>query len=470
MKINYKTKTAAPWSFWLGLLAICLAFAMPSTVQAQCSTGTQYPTTTFTPVNNNLFASINGCNYAGEYAVVAVTLGNVYTFSTCAADGSNVTYDSQLTLRNNANTTTLAYSDDVCGLQSQFTWTATLTGNVRIYLHQYNCATNTTCSTIRVRRTSVAFNPCASFGTFSCGVATATNNTAGNGAWTGYGGPFGTPGQERILTFTPLVTGPHIFVTTNNNQWQDLFWKPAASGCTNIGWTYVDDIFGSATNTITLTAGVPYYIMFDPEGTAAVTGTTTITCPTSCSPPTGLAAVTTGGGTSANISWTAAPGPPANGYQFAVTGSIVPPAVGTAFLGTSTSVGSLTPNTTYYLHVRSNCGGAGFSNWVTISFYTGYCIPSTSSLGEWIQDFSTTGGFTNISNLATGMSANGYGNFTAQSVSQAQGGTINFTSVEPNYPHQFAIWVDWNIVLLCELVKGSTVHSEHPINREQVDL
>ena len=227
MKINYKSKTAAPWSFWLGLLAICLAFAMPSTVQAQCSTGTQYPTTTFTPVNNNLFASINGCNYAGEYAVVAVTLGNVYTFSTCAADGSNVTYDSQLTLRNNANTTTLAYSDDVCGLQSQFTWTATLTGNVRIYLHQYNCATNTTCSTIRVRRTSVAFNPCASFGTFSCGVATATNNTAGNGAWTGYGGPFGTPGQERILTFTPLVTGPHIFVTTNNNQSQDLFCSTA---------------------------------------------------------------------------------------------------------------------------------------------------------------------------------------------------------------------------------------------------
>jgi uncharacterized protein YjdB len=92
--------------------------------------------------------------YAGDYAVVNVTAGNTYEFSTCAANGSNVTYDSELTLLTNAQQL-LAYNDDFCGTQSFVSWVATYTGTVQIHLTEYylgaGCYTNSTPSSIRYR-------------------------------------------------------------------------------------------------------------------------------------------------------------------------------------------------------------------------------------------------------------------------------------------------------------------------------
>ena len=162
--------------------------ALPTGLQAQCTATVLYPSTTFTPTAGAGFQTINSCNYAGEYANVAVTSGDTYVFSTCAAAGSNVTYDSQLTLRTTAGAQ-LGYSDDFCGTQSQITWVATLTGTVRIHLHQYPCATNTTCSTIRVSRTAAG-------GGGGSGCLTAVN------------------GQWPSSTFTPTCTGAPESVTT----------------------------------------------------------------------------------------------------------------------------------------------------------------------------------------------------------------------------------------------------------------
>lgn len=90
--------------------------------------------------------------------------------------------------------------------------------------------------------------------------------------------------------------------------------------------------------------------------------------PSSCFPPTGLTA-TNITMTSADVSWTPPSSGTPTGYEYAVTTSATPPASGTATTGTSASVGSLSPGTLYYLHVRTNCSGA-FSNWATISFGT----------------------------------------------------------------------------------------------------
>ncbi|MFM7661296.1 MAG: Ig-like domain-containing protein [Bacteroidota bacterium] len=140
-----------------------LFFSLFSVRSQGCICTIQWPTAAVTPTT--VWATIATDNWAGDYAVVNVVAGNVYEFSTCAANGSNVTYDSQLTLTNNANAV-LVYSDDYCGSQSYISWTATFTGTVRIHLAEWPCLTNTTNSWIRVRSSAAPpappNNTCAS--------------------------------------------------------------------------------------------------------------------------------------------------------------------------------------------------------------------------------------------------------------------------------------------------------------------
>ena len=53
------------------------------------------------------------CVQGGQYALINVVTGNTYTFSTCGAS-----FDTQITLYNNAGGGSLGYNDDFCGLQS----------------------------------------------------------------------------------------------------------------------------------------------------------------------------------------------------------------------------------------------------------------------------------------------------------------------------------------------------------------
>jgi len=164
--------------------------------------------------------------------------------------------------------------------------------------------------------------------------------------------------------------------------------------------------------------------------------------PPSCSSPGGLAASVTGGGTSANISWNAASPVPSGGYQFAVQTSATPPGSGTAFGGLSTSVGSLTPNTTYYLFVRSDCGGGIYSAWASTTFFTGYC--NVTAAGGTNTDLTnvTMTGITTLNNSSGGA---GYQDFSAvvPTISQAAGLSVNFSLTYVSDPGS-AIYVDWN--------------------------
>jgi len=125
------------------------------------------------------------------------------------------------------------------------------------------------------------YNPCSSITSISaCGSTQSVNIGAGNGLWTGFGGPFLTDGKENLFSFTPTITAAYpITVTNNGTGWIDLFWKNAASGCNSTGWTYVDDISGTATNNVTLTAGVTYYFLLDDEDLNGSTGSISIGCP-----------------------------------------------------------------------------------------------------------------------------------------------------------------------------------------------
>ncbi len=173
--------------------------------------------------------------------------------------------------------------------------------------------------------------------------------------------------------------------------------------------------------------------------------------PPACLPPSAPVATVTST-TTASLSWTAPGTIPANGYEWVVqTSATAPTGAGTAAPATTASATGLIANTTYYLFVRSNCGGS-FSPWVSsVSFYTGYCIISGTSATSFINSFTTTGGSTNINNTASGYSTGGYGDFTAQVVTQQQGAVVSITgSLYTPSDDGLAIWVDWNDNLVFE--------------------
>jgi len=118
---------------------------------------------------------------------------------------------------------------------------------------------------------------------------------------------------------------------------------------------------------------------------------------------------------------------------------------------TSFSLTGLTPDETYYFYVFSyNSDCLGGPNYLNNSPLSGnettdlYCIPYGSNTSNFIRDFSTTGGVANITNLNTGYSTGGYGDFTSNFATQAAGTSINFTADFSGGNHGFGIWVDYN--------------------------
>ncbi|TPD70679.1 GEVED domain-containing protein [Flavobacterium microcysteis] len=73
-----------------------------------------------------------------------------------------------------------------------------------------------------------------------------------------------------------------------------------------------------------------------------------------------------------------------------------------------------------------------------------YCTPSGTGTSYYIKNFSTTGGFLNITNMNTGIGTGGYSNSTTQIVRQAAGGSFNFAATYSSGTYGLAIWVDWN--------------------------
>lgn len=219
------------------------------------------------------------CMYGGEYATVGVVSGATYVFSTCGGS-----WDSQLTIYSSTGQF-LAYNDDACGLQSEITWTATFTGQVRVLLDRFFCNNFFSCMNLNVTRQNngPSISPCALKEDLNCGVSSSYNLSSGSGAWNPPG-PWGTPGNEQVYEFTAQYSGIHqINVTHASSGWVDLFIK--SGNCSQNGWTYIDDIFSSSTNNVSLIAGQTYHFLIDDENTSASSGSITITCPTPAPDP-----------------------------------------------------------------------------------------------------------------------------------------------------------------------------------------
>ena len=147
-------------------------------------------------------------------------------------------------------------------------------------------------------------------------------------------------------TATTFQVGLRGSANTNfNNRTTTTNWASTTAGTLN-------------SSTVTLSSTV--------KPTSGLTYTWT---PPSCVAPSSLLVAYTSP-TSANLSWSASPSLPTNGYEWEIrtsglggsgaTGLTASGSVGAGVTSSSTS--SLTQNTTYILYVRSNCGGT-YSSW-----------------------------------------------------------------------------------------------------------
>jgi hypothetical protein len=114
----------------------------------------------------------------------------------------------------------------------------------------------------------------------------------------------------------------------------------------------------------------------------------------------------------------------------------------------------LTPNTRYYFFVysfNSACTGGPLYN--TTSPLTGnttttsfsFCPPTSNVSTRYINSVQTVGNLTNMSNLNTNRSTNGYGDYTTlPTTTQIPGGGINLDVTLAISRQYLKAWVDWN--------------------------
>ncbi len=260
-----------------------LGFAFNS--QAQCANNnTQYGTTNASGWTEGQLNTLSTCMYGGEYRLVTgLTAGFTYSFETCG----DTDFDTQITLYDNVTGAVLGYNDDFCGLQSKVTFTSN--GNsVRVLIDRYFCASQFSCMTLRGTLESggsPAASPCDDAIVWNGCPASTSFSLSGSGSWNNLGGPWSTPGQEQVIEFTADVTGQHAIEITNSGYYVDLYYKVTdLNGCSNTGWTYVDDIFSSGSYVLTITAGQSILLLIDDENTSTSNVSVSITCPSNNDP------------------------------------------------------------------------------------------------------------------------------------------------------------------------------------------
>lgn len=177
----------------------------------------------------------------------------------------------------------------------------------------------------------------------------------------------------------------------------------------------------------------------------------------------------------ATISWNALT-TAAGGYDYIVSTVNTAPTAGSTPTGstTSTSVAltGLTPNTTYYFWVRSNCGSGVLSNWsATGTFYTNYCVPTSNcTLGDVIASV-TLNTLSNTTGTACSSAPAGYSDFTgnpALTTTLVPSTTYTVTVGAAAYAQSVAVWIDYNDDLVfdnvTERVGNTAAGSPVPVN------
>lgn len=281
-----------------------------------------------------------------------------------------------------------------------------------VVLDTWPSPTCTSFSGFSISAVTPVYNPCTSVSTISgCGVPVSAIVTSGTGAYNPVGGTcgFSTPGKEIIYQFTPGVTGMYSINQTSSFGYIDYFFKPISTGCSGTGWTCIDDLTGAMSSvTFSLTAGVTYYIMLDPEVSTGGTVNFSISCPVSapvndnCANAISIAlpflsAVTSTAGSTTDVPLTSSCGTQANNVWYKTMGTGNTISATTCFLETNFdteirvysglcgSMSELSCNDD-----DGSCGISGLNS--TVSFCSMAGVEYYFSVGYW-TDGTTTGNF-----------------------------------------------------------------------------
>ena len=257
----------------------CTAAPIPP-VNDLCANATNLPCGTInlpgTTVNSTNIANTSGCsmsNYGVWYTFVGD--GQQTTIST------NPSFDIKLSV---STGTCGALTNIVCTDASPETATfTTVTGtNYYVYVAHWSAGSTTT-GTFTISRSCTAAppSPCSSITNIAtCGTTINTTISSGIGAYGTSACGFSTPGIEAIYSFTPTTTGNYTINQLNSYTYIDYQFRAASTGCGQTGWTCIDDLYGAAVSpAFTLTAGVQYYFLLDPEGSTGGTISFSIACP-----------------------------------------------------------------------------------------------------------------------------------------------------------------------------------------------
>ncbi|MBL0340941.1 MAG: hypothetical protein IPP71_08440 [Bacteroidetes bacterium] len=116
---------------------------------------------------------------------------------------------------------------------------------------------------------------------------------------------------------------------------------------------------------------------------------------------------------------------------------------------TNTAVTNVTsisaPVATVTASPTSVCPGANVQLAANVAIASAYCTATGGTGTYYINDFSTTGGATNITNNSSGFSTGGYGYFSSMNVTQAVGSSVSWSA--SNFApgtYGVSIYVDWN--------------------------
>ncbi len=153
--------------------------------------------------------------------------------------------------------------------------------------------------------------------------------------------------------------------------------------------------------------------------------------PPACSSPSGLVTANITA-YAADVSWEEPAFGSTEGYEYVLsTTNTVPSGAGTPTSDTFVLFDTLTPETTYYLFVRSNCGADGFSNWASRSFTTTVACPApTTGVSSGLTTSAATLGWTSV---GTSFEINwGTGTFTAGAGANTETGVSGTSFTFPN--------------------------------------